>query len=83
MWSAPVVVTETSEFEEPILVYPKGSLFNLYQILMNVRLPFNYRAAGKDEFDILSQKVAVEKEEHQVRKDRIAFNEHRSNPSKF
>ncbi len=34
VWEGSIAVCETTEFEEPILVYTKGVAFNIYQILM-------------------------------------------------
>ena len=83
VWNEPIIVAEITEFEEPILLYQKGTVFNLYQILMGVHVPFNYRAVGQDEFDMKYKKAAFETEQHQVRKDRISFNEHRFKPNDF
>ena len=50
VWQGAVAVCEMTEFNEPIVVYPKGTAFNIYQILMETELPFDYRAVGDDEF---------------------------------
>ena len=60
VWSEPIIVAEITEFGEPILLYQKGTVFNLYQILMDVHLPFNYRVVGEDEFDIKYKGAALE-----------------------
>lgn len=61
IWKGQVVVTEQSEFAEPILVYQRGTVFNLYQVLMETDLPFNYIAAAEDEFQCnIPKNTAVE-----------------------
>ena len=37
-----VAVCESTCYQEPILVYGKGAVINLYQILMDRRLPFTF-----------------------------------------
>ena len=50
VWKGCVIVTELTEFNEPLTVYHKGTAFNLYQIMMDKKLPFDYRAICEDEF---------------------------------
>ena len=50
VWENAIAITEPTEFEEPILIYTKGAIVNLYQIMMDTTLPFNYRAIGTDEY---------------------------------
>ena len=52
VWEGAVAVTEATEFEEPICIYTKGSVINLYQIMMDDELPFNYHAVWPDEYCI-------------------------------
>ena len=52
VWEGAVAVTEATEFEEPICIYTKGSVINLYQIMMDDELPFNYHAVWPDEYSI-------------------------------
>ena len=83
VWTDKIAVCEDTEFEEPILLYGKGAVFNLYQILMSVFLPFNYRAVSEEEFIIGADKTAAETDLHQQRKEKVYFNEHRFKPSEF
>lgn len=82
VWEGAVAVCETTEFEEPILVYRRGTLFNLYEILLEAKLPFNYRAIGEDEFQMTNQ-AACFNNLHGERKNKIYFNEHRFKPWDF
>ena len=84
VWEGGIAVTETSEFSEPIVVYPKGTAFNLYQILMETELPFDYRAIAVDEFRVEDDfDSASFNKMHQTRKNKIYFNEHRFKPWSF
>jgi len=68
VWKGQVAVTEQTEFGEAILVYLRGTVLNLYQILMDAELPFNYCAVAGDEFACnLLQKSAYERPPHKMR----------------
>lgn len=82
VWEGAVAVCERTEFEEPIIVYKRGTLFNLYQILLETELLFNYRAVGEDEFEPVSDTVCFN-DLHGERKNKIYFNEHRFKPWDF
>ena len=85
VWHGAVAVCETTEFHEPVLIYERGSVFNLYQLLMDVELPFDYRAVWPDEYSKKnhSSNVVNFNRMHQIRKDKIAFNEHKFKPNEF
>lgn len=84
VWKGAVAVCEQSEFEEPIVVYQKGTPVNLYQIMMEADLPFNYRAIDPDEYSWTSgASKVIFNEMHDLRKLKIAFNEHRYKPWDF
>ena len=34
VWNGEVMVTEVTEFAEPLMKYSKGTAFNIYQIMM-------------------------------------------------
>ena len=55
------------------MVYKKGTAFNIYQILMDVKLPFDYRACWADEYKVGNDGVAYFNELHEQRKLEIAF----------
>ena len=59
IWKGCVIVSERTEFKEPILIYEKGAAFNLYQIIMDCQLPFDYRAIEKDEYIHRYQQVVM------------------------
>ena len=46
IWEGSVVVCENTEFKEPFLVYKFGATLNIYQIMMDEKLPFDYRGQG-------------------------------------
>ena len=73
IWEGSVAVCENTEFREPIMVYKKGTAFNIYQILMDVKLPFDYRACWADEYKVGKDGVAYFNELHEQRKLEIAF----------
>ncbi len=50
VWQGSIAICEPTEFQEPILVYTKGAIVNLYQIMMDTTLPFTYRAIRDDEY---------------------------------
>ena len=84
VWDGAVAVCEMTEFNEPILVYPKGTAINIYQILMETELPFDYRAVGDDEFIEEDDQECVNFHKlHAQRKEKIYFNEHRFKPWQF
>ena len=45
-----VAVCESTCYQEPVLVYGKGAVFNLYQILMDQTLPFTFVSVCDKEF---------------------------------
>ena len=77
-----MAVTEETEFQEPIVVYTTGQAFNLYQIMMDTQLPFNYRAIWPDEYSSNHSHVKFNKE-HDKRKNKIAFREDKFKPWGF
>ena len=83
VWDGNIVCVEQTEFGEPILVYMKGAIINLYQIMMDTALPFDYRAIGEDEFSWLINNTIRMDKEYNIRKDRITFNEHKFKPWDF
>ena len=46
-----VAVCEATCFKEPILVYKRGNVFNLYQALMGQRLDYEFVAVEIELFD--------------------------------
>ena len=48
-----VAVCETTFFHEPILIYGKGAVFNVYQVLMKTQLEFDFRAKSKDHIEVI------------------------------
>ena len=54
-----IAVCESSCFGEPILVYSKGAVINLYQIIMQQKLDFKFLAVSKDSFKMDSQEKMI------------------------
>lgn len=65
------------------MVYTKGAVVNLYQIMMDTSLPFNYRALAEDEYKVMQDNTIHLEENYRVRKNRITFNEHKFKPREF
>ena len=82
VWQGAVAVCETTQFQEPVVLYERGTVFNLYQLMMDTTLPFDYRAVWPDEYRKRWHDVEF-RELHQVRKNRIAFNDHKFKPFEF
>ena len=89
VWDGHIAVCEETEFEEPILIYGKGTAFNVYQILMDDTLPVNYRAIREDEFSETAADFGEEESSAQInqlhtrRKNKIFWNEHLFKPKEF
>ena len=79
VWDGEVMVTEVTEFSEPLMKYSKGTAFNIYQIMMKKLLPFNYRAIHPDEY-IYKHRILVMRDLYAERKKQIMFNEHLFKP---
>ena len=47
-----VVVCEPTCYEEPILVYEKGTVFNTYQILLEDQLEVQYKAISTNSYSV-------------------------------
>ena len=47
-----IAVSEATCYSEPLLIYGEGSVINLYQILMNETLQFDYLTISSCSFDI-------------------------------
>lgn len=82
IWSGVVIVTERTEFHEPILIYTRGTAFNLYQIMMRCDLPLDYRAAAEDEY-FSKYNLTVIQPMHALRKEQIVYNQHRFRPYEY
>lgn len=50
--SGGVAVCEASCYGEPILIYGKGAVINLYEVMMNKKLEFKYVSVREDTFCI-------------------------------
>ena len=48
-----VYVSEPTSFNEPILVYGKGAVINLYNVILKDKLNFNYVAIKDSTFEVL------------------------------
>ena len=59
VYSGGVAVCESSCFEEPILIYGKGSVFNLYQVIMNQKLEFKFVAVAEDSFKVKESEALI------------------------
>ena len=46
-----VAVCESSCFSEPIVVYQKGNIFNMYQNLLDAKLPYEFVAVDTDNLE--------------------------------
>ena len=46
-----VAVCEPSCFNEPIVMYQRGNVFNLYQNILGVRLPYEFVAVNTDNLE--------------------------------
>lgn len=46
-----VAVCEPTCFREPILIYGKGGVINLYQVILGEPLPFSYKSVSEEHFD--------------------------------
>ena len=55
------------------MIYGKGAVLNLYQIMMDEQLPFDYRVVWKDEYKTFGG-VASMTEYHERRKMEVVFN---------
>ena len=66
-----IAVCESSCFREPILVYCKGAVINLYQILIQQKLDFEFLAVSKDSFKVDN------------RENKILINYNRNNSTLF
>ena len=71
-----------TKFAEPLCVYYKGTAFNLYQIIMDQKLPFDYRAIEQDEFIHKYNQIVFTKL-HEQRKMKIVWNKHKFEPYEF
>mmetsp|Transcript_45924 Transcript_45924/g.60872 ORF Transcript_45924/g.60872 Transcript_45924/m.60872 type:complete len:166 (-) Transcript_45924:1484-1981(-) len=71
-----VAVCEATCFTEPILIYTKGAAINLYQILMNRRLPFSFIAASNDCYtartDLLTEEIHVNYSQKEIERFRAS-----------
>lgn len=61
-----VAACETSCFREPILIYSKGAIINLYQVLMNQRLHFTFIATSSDCYRVRTNLISAD---HYVKYD--------------
>ena len=65
-----VAVCESTCFAEPILIFSKGAIINLYQVLMDRRLPFSLVATSADRFkvspDVLTEELCVHAEQKDI-----------------
>ena len=68
IWEGNIAVCESTEYSEPIMVYKRGTAINVYQILMDHKLPFDYRACWKDEYSIGADKFAYFNKLHDERR---------------
>ena len=60
-----VAVCESTCYQEPILVYGKGAVINLYQILMDRRLPFTFISVCDSEFRYNADgEILIETKDH-------------------
>lgn len=64
--SGSVAVCESSCYKEPILVYGRGAVINLYQIMMEQQLPFNFVALTDQCFKYTNDRgeILMPKEDH-------------------
>ena len=73
IWEGNIAVCESTEYAEPIMVYRRGTAINVYQILMDHKLPFDYRACWQDEYSIGADKYVYFNKLHEERKLAITF----------
>ena len=84
VWQGAVALCEQTEFEEPVMVYSRGTPINLYQIMMDTDIPFKFRAIRPDEYDWVEGATKVQFNDlFSIRRQKIAFNEHRYRPWDF
>ena len=83
IWEGNVAVCESTEYKEPIMVYKRGTALNVYQILMDHKLPFDYRACWRDEYSIGADKYVYFNRLHEERKLQIVFEDHHYKPYTF
>ena len=73
-----IAVCEATCFKEPILIYGKGAAINLYQVIMNTQLEFQYVAVSANYYVIKDNEVIISFEQL----DGCGFLQHKGIPPK-